>query len=470
MPPPPRPSRYDTQQDTQETERNRQQTERDRVQSENIRNLQNQLTGVESQTVAQGDETSTLQRLRIHIPNPYTHFLLGQRFTGDTPFGYTGASLQTDENLFVDIKKNSVLQAKGFMLLQTQNIWQQYAQQLMELSSPTAVKVVGGQVFLGSISSPVAPAFNGSAGENLTSVTPNNLAPLITALTDTASSWDTVATILGLVYTGVFLTKPSGLDGWIQIIETAGSSLKDIFGMIPDSGPAAPAKDVNIYGESGINVVSPKKILITTKDELKTFAGKDTGITSRMYSTLQAGIGAKCFGGMKASVEAGAYAEVKAGRIVGIASLRGKVEAKGKTIEVGTHVPDLAQVATESIELKAKDKIGLDSQKEVEVKTGTSTKVEAKENVEVKAEKAVHIQVGPYCIEIKPEGIKIGKGSNGTPSDPLVHIKDDKITLSISGMGMQIEDKRVHIGKAGTNMSVADSGNIFIKGKIIKLG
>src|SRR4051812_44462646 len=108
--PPPRPTAYDQQQDEQDRQRDttaqQRDTEarqRDQQQDARISNLQNQLTGVESDVVQQGGQASTLQRFRIHVPNPYTHFLLGQRLTTGTPFGYTGASLQTDGNLFIDI-------------------------------------------------------------------------------------------------------------------------------------------------------------------------------------------------------------------------------------------------------------------------------------------------------------------------------------------------------------------------------
>ena len=56
------------------------------------------------------------------------------------------------------------------------------------------------------------------------------------------------------------------------------------------------------------------------------------------------------------------------------------------------------------------------------------------------------------------------------PSDPMITIDGDTISIHSSGMGMKVEKKRVHIGKAGTNMSVSDSGNIFVKGSVIKLG
>lgn len=460
---PPRPTSYDRQQDQQS-----QQT--DQQQSQQIQNLQNKLAGVENEVVQQGGQASTQQRLRFHIPNPYTHFLLGQRATTNPTFGYSGVSLQTDENFFFDIKKKSVFQSEQFVLMQTRDNWQQVSQNLMELSSPTAVKVVGGQVFLGAIEAPTPPAFNPNNGETPQAVAPNNLQPMMAQVLKSAATWDRVASILGILHSSVFLTKPDpNFNSFVPFLESLAGIAKDAYGQLAGSGPATPAKDVSIYGHGGVNVLTPASLMAVAEGDVKFLSGGDTGITSVMYSTLQAGIGAKCFGGFKASVEAGLYAEVKAASTVGVASLRGKAELKGKDIEIGADKPNLAQVATRKIEMKATQEIHAEAGQSVHVKAGTEAKVETKK-VEVKAEEVVHIQVGAFCIEVKPDGIKIGKGSNGTPSDPIISIDGDTISISSSGMGSKITKNRVFIGKQGTNMTVADSGTVFVKGNVIKLG
>ncbi|MBN1203404.1 MAG: hypothetical protein JXB05_00580 [Myxococcaceae bacterium] len=460
---PPRPTRYDQQQDQQNQQANQQQNEQ-------IQNLQNRLTGVESNVVEQGGQASTLQRLRIHIPTPYTHFLLGQRATSNPAFGYTGVSLQTDENFFFDIKKASVFQSEKFILLQTKDIWQQVAQHLMELSSPTAVKVVGGQVFLGAIPSPTPPKFNPNNGEELKSVDPNNLQPLMEQVLKSAGTWDTVATILGILHSSVFLTTPdSTLNSWLPFLESLYGIGKDAFGMRPDSGAAAPSKDVSIYGHSGVSVLTPANLMFTAEGDVKSFAGGDTGITSKKYSTLQAGIGAKCFGGFKASVEAGLYAEVKAASTVGVASLRGTAELKGKQIEIGADTPNLAQVATQEINLEATKKIHAKAGEEIHLEAGEEALVETKK-AKIKTEESVQIQVGDYCIEVTTKGIKIGKGSNGTPSDPVITVEGDTITLNSSGMGVMVNKSRVHLGKKGDHLTITDTGTVMLKGKTVKLG
>lgn len=460
--PPPRPTPYDRQQDQQ-----------DQQQSEQIQNLQNKLAGVENEVVQQGAQASTLQRLRFHIPNPYTHFLLGQRATSNPTFGYSGVSLQTDEHFFFDIKKKSMFQSEQAITLQTRDNWQQVSQNLMELSSPTAVKVVGGQVFLGAIDAPTAPAFNPNNGEAPQPVAPNNLQPLFDQVTKAATTWDNVATVLGVIHSSVFLTKPDmNLNSFLPFLESLYGIGKDAYGLLPDAGGAASSKDVSIYGQSGVSVMTPANLALTAQGDVKSLAGGDTGITSVKYSTMQAGIGAKCFGGFKASVEAGLYAEVKAASTVGVASLRGKAEVKGKEIEIGAHAPNIAQVATQKIDLLATREIGIDSKKDVHVKSAEKTHVEAKKDIEVEAKDAVKIHVGNYCIEVKPDGIKIGKSSSkgAAPSDPVITVKGSDIILHSGSMDVKVSKSSVQVGNRSTYARVLDSGNVMVKGNLIKLG
>jgi len=463
----PRPSNYDRLQD-----------QWDESQHQDIRNLENRLTGVETDVVEQPDQVSTLQRFRIYVPAPNTHFLLGQRLTGNSPFGYTGASLHAQDNLFVDVGKDTVFQTEGFTLMQSYKRWQQYSKDVMELSTPASLKMVGGRVFIGSLENPMAPSFNPlSDGDGvLEPNTPNPLEALAITRTKSVMNWDRVVTSLGLVHSAVFFTAPDKLlsEATIPAAEGIGGMIKDVVGMFDDPS----TQDVNIYGHGGVNVHSPGKILVSTEDEFKTFAAKDTGITSGLYSTLQAGIGAKCFGGFKASVEAGVYAEMKAASTVGVASLRATVEVKGKKLELGAHVPNIAQVATKAIELKATEDIELHSKQTIHLKSDENThvdtkqdvQVDSKKNVKVKAKEMVQIQVGAYCIEVKTDGIKIGKGSNGTPKDPLITIKGKDIILESSSMSVKVANKSTHMGSRGTYVNVLDSGSIFVKGKVIKLG
>lgn len=457
-----RPTRYDRQQDQQNSQENAQQNAQ-------LSNLQNKLANVQSEIVTQPDQVQTQQRLRIHIPSPYTHFLLGQHSPGTPRFGYSGVSLKTDEHFFFDIKKSSVFQSEKFVLMQTKDIWQQVAQGTMELSSPTSVKVVGGQLFLGGMPSPTPPVFNPDFGTDLAAVTPSELQALIDEVTKATGSWDTIASILGMLHSGLFLSKPDpNLNSWLPFLESIIGLGKDALGMLPD-GKAAPAKDVTIYGHSAVNVLTPASYMVTAQQDVKSLAGGDTGITSRFYSTIQAGVGAKCFGGFKASVEAGLYAEVKAASTVGMASLRGKAEVKGKEIEIGAAMPNLAQVATKEIKLAATDVIHADAGQKIHLESGEEVLVET-QKAKIKTQESVQIQVGDFCIEVTPKGIKIGKGSNGTPSDPLITVEDDTITLSSSGMGMMINKDRVHLGKAGNTLSLADNGTVWLKGKVVKLG
>ncbi len=470
--PHPKPSRYDRQQD-----------QRDQQQSAQIQNLQNKLAGVEAEVVSQGAQATTLQRLRIHVPAPDTHLLLGQRLTGPVPFGYTGASLQTVGNLFIDIKEDTVVQTKGFTLMQSDDLWQQYSKSLMELSSPAAVKVVGGQVFLGALSTVQAPAFKANNGETLAANTANDLASAIHHLKTVGGYWDTGLSVLSLVATGVFFSplNTSDWNSWFKTAETAFSTGKKLWDMgVKAFTTPPPKKDVTIYGQDGVSVMSPDKLSFSTQSSMKLFAQTGISMTSGLSSSMLAVQGVKCFGGIKASLEGGTYADVKAGVELGVACFRGKLKIKGKSIEIGTDSRKWTQLATESLHMIATDELRIGQlKKDGNDKVVTKTlKLAAKETIlvdsgdtlEAKAKKVAKIHVGDYAIEIKPEGIKIGKGGNGAPSDPLIHIEGETITLNSSGMGVKITKSRVHLGKAGNNFTIADSGTVMLKGKVIKLG
>lgn len=475
----PKPTPYDKKQD-----------KKDQAQDKQISNLQNKLTGVESEVVQQGAVASTLQRLRIHIPTPYTHFLLGQRFTKDPPFGYTGASLQTDGNLFIDIKKNTVVQTHGFTVLQTSQGWQQYADSIMELSSTKAVKVVGGQVFLGAISGVQAPdGKRANNGEDLTTNPVNDLTPAIKHLSSVSSSYDIGLSTLSLIATGVFFSPLDMADvhNKIKFAETmwsTGKKIYDLYGKL--TAGDAPKFDVNIYGETGVSVMSPKNVMLTAEKSIKLFANWGVTIGSSASSTMMAVQGVKCFGGLKASLEGGTYADVKAGMELGVSCLRGKLKLKGKTIDVGADKPKWTQLATEKLTLTATKKVLIDS-KEIEIgalarngKTIVNHKIsmtakekihlDSKDAFEVKAKKVVQIQVGSYAIEIKTDAIKIGKGSDGKPQDPMITIKGQTITLDSSGMGVEINKSTVKMGKGGNMVRVNGSGDISVKAKKVLLG
>jgi hypothetical protein len=494
MPNPPGPTAYDEQQDEQDRQRDtdsRQRDtdsrQRDQQQDSKISNLQNRLTGVESDVVQQGGQAATLQRFRIHVPNPYTHFLLGQRLTTGTPFGYTGASLQTDGNLFIDIKQNTVVQTAGFTTLQTNAGWQQYAASLMEVSSPTAVKVVGGQVFLGAtdtVQGPITDRPNN--GETLSANTANDLTEAISHLTNVATTYDIGLSTLSLVATGLFFTPLDMADfhNKVKTLETAASTAYKLYKLGEKiykvaSGPK-PKKDVSIYGKQGVNIMSPENVMLTAEKSIKAFSHEGVTIGSMLSSSMTGVQGVKCLGGLKASLEGGAYTDVKAGAELGVSCLRGKLKLKGKEIEVGSDTPKWKQLATDKLTLLANDKLlvgrkikdGADKIVSETLKLGAKKKIEieSQENYELKAAKNVKIHVGNYAIDITKDHIKIGKGGNGSPSDPLITVKGDKITLDSSGMAVKVNKKTITMGKGNNLVSVSTSGELKVKGKKVKLG
>ena len=76
--------------------------------------------------------------------------------------------------------------------------------------------------------------------------------------------------------------------------------------------------------------------------------------------------GVKCFGGLKASLEGGTYADVKAGMELGVSCLRGKLKLKGKTIEVGSRQAQVDAARHGEAHADGDQKVLIDS-KEIEI-------------------------------------------------------------------------------------------------------
>ena len=138
-------------------------------------------------------------------------------------------------------------------MLQTSQGWQQYANSIMELSSTKAVKVVGGQVFLGAIvRGPGPDGKRANNGEELTTNPVNDLTPAIEHLSSVSSGYDIGLSTLSLIATGVFFSPLDMADvhNKIKFAETSGPRARSSMTCTASSPRRTqPKKDVNIYGE-----------------------------------------------------------------------------------------------------------------------------------------------------------------------------------------------------------------------------
>jgi hypothetical protein len=92
------------------------------------------------------DGADTKQRFEISVPFPKARINLGQPETkdGDPSFGYTGLSLQSDWDFYVDVNKDTFHQGTN-VLHQAGGVWRQYADGPMWISTLAAQSVTSGE-------------------------------------------------------------------------------------------------------------------------------------------------------------------------------------------------------------------------------------------------------------------------------------------------------------------------------------
>ena len=85
----------------------------------------------------------TKSRYSLYVPKPLARINLGdwQRRDLQSPkFGYSGVSIQTDSNLFVDVTKGTHIQAKGGYVVQTTD-WLQTSKNAMYIATSDSATV-----------------------------------------------------------------------------------------------------------------------------------------------------------------------------------------------------------------------------------------------------------------------------------------------------------------------------------------
>lgn len=412
-----------------------------------IQNLHEEPCGVETCVVPAAQPSATQQRLRIHIPDPRTTLLLGQHLTSNEGPGQSGVLLKTVGDLLADIRQDIVMQSQGFMLLQSKD---------------------------------------GCA---------NPLDKYVKNLKCSYDLWSKVAAGMNVVLAAAGLSVPKRLSpkdihDWIKIFATAVGVKNTIQGAF---GSGEGRMRVDLYGQDGVSIMSPKGIKLVSMDTTDIFAGSEVGVTSGNGITLQAVRAVQCLAAVMASLESVLYAEVKAGAQVGIASVKGSVCVKGRKVEIGDTNPPfslVAQAATRSVELNAKNDVSLFSQEAVDIKSGKQgVQVESQGAVCISAgvmnntgpskkgggesastNPAIRLEVGSYRVEVKSDEVSISRVGGGTQSAPQVAVKGEEIFVHVNGTGLKIKNDRVHLGNKARHMSLLPSGDVWLKGKRVNLG
>lgn len=420
----------------------------DKSKQQIIQNLHEEPCGVETCAVPAVQPSATQQRLRIHIPDPRTTLLLGQRLTSNAGPGQSGVLLKTVGDLLADIRQDIVMQSQGFMLLQSKD---------------------------------------GCA---------NPLDKYVKDLKCSYDLWSKVAAGMNVVLTAAGLSVPQGsslrrdIHDWIRFCAAVVGVEKTIWDAF---GSSEGRRRVELYGQDGVNIMSPKGIRLVSMDMVDIFTGSGVGVTSGRSITLQSVEGVRCLAAVMASLESVLYAEVKAGAQVGIASMKGSVCVKGKRVEIGDHNPPFslaAQAATRSVELNAKNDVSLFSQEAVDIRSGRQgVQVDSQGAVcisagvmndsgrskkggkkRASANPAIRLEVGSYRLEVKSDEVSISRVGGGTQSAPQVAVKGEEIFVHVNGTGLKIKNDRVHLGNKARHMSLLPSGDVWLKGKRVNLG
>ncbi len=480
--------------------------------------------------------------LRIHVPTPRTHLLLGRewyepdqsaaRTRGPLGFGYPGISAATDENLFLDIGKHSLLQSKGGMFLQTQEAFLQASQKQMSLCTPAGMYLTGGDLFLGGGDLFDAPKMLKTLGK---AIDPQLLAvPTLNEFRECGdSAWNLYFKYfipgLSLLKTPLMMTSPSDIEGSLKFLVSLGQFLWKVGEQFV---PPSEKPSVEIFGARGILQLSPESISLVSHDRIGLNGISGISLNALRGISAQSLEGVSLFGGAKAALESALWADVKAGATVGVSSLKGAVKVRGKKLSFGG-LKNKVQTATEEVQIHAPEGKGIIEQlakEEVTLKVGpiaeklsgpihtdvkdpndtksdeellknfkkdsrnssardllgpapsasipspsASIELKAKdESISVKAAKKVTINVGKFSVVIGTDELTIGFNAHQKKrgASPVLRITEEEIILNTDSNGAQFcLDSNGLVAWGGKHSSLElVKGGAYINGKTIKLG
>lgn len=417
------------------------------------------------------DKFGANQRLRFLVPTPATTLVLGQRWADDPPFGFSGASLRTVANLFIDIKEQTLFQGHRAVTFQTSESWTQYSTGQTTVYAKANVDVTSAAAVLIA----AVPAKDEEVGADMQDETGDTTVPAVSSYSairdamldithDGIKTWDGLADdvkaakddlghefaateIKDLVANAATITKSmkSGSD------DHSGATHAGIG--LASTDPIAMYTAANIVGFGTQGVV----FVAGTSD-----AAKDFSVIASQDVDLRAGVHAELFGKTSAALEGGSQADVTSKGPVSLSSRTKEAIVLGKDIHIGSTAADEVLGG-----FTRRDPSKQKPTKNVTVRSATQTKIDSDDNVEVVAKKKVTITVGSYKVVIEEANMKIGK----IDGQITVEIKDDEIAIS-AGPTQSVKINKsngVKITSGGTSI-VANSSGATISGSAVKLG
>lgn len=451
-------------------------------------------------------DKGTDQRFNIYVPSPEVVFQLGRALGSSDPgnalrepFGFDGISIAAANNLYLSVGSKpkgsnkvgsgqAFVDIQGAAIFQTRNLWQQWAGHHMVLATTRSlsgfanerVMLYAGEDIAGE---PIDQEDHGTLEHNeLSDEAFNTFTQNLLTLD---STFQNVVLALNAIkaLAGGFLALPTSWDGWISKIATWGMGAyewpKKIDGAFHPPSEDKHA-DVVIFGEEGVNLITNDEVALIAKKEVKVLGNLGIAMTTALACGIEAGVEAKIFGGFGASLGAGGYTEVTAGRKLELAALMGPVEMKGKTISIGNELEEphlnafqkiaskakIPQLKTTKVEVGALEEIKLESKKEVKIAAeGKSATGQEEGEIDLGAKKKISMKVGEFEVTITDDEVSIiHAGSSGRST--IVMTKDNKVAISGELSFSADASNEITVKKGSTSVS---AGAFSIKGSNVKV-
>lgn len=411
------------------------------------------------------------QRLRFVVPAPATTLLLGERWKDDAPFGYSGVSIRTAENFFVDVQQTTLFQGHQAITFQTDASWTQYS------TGPT-VLYARAELDVTSAESVVIAAVDASSRSNPVGA---DMQPLDGASVPAVASYDDVRDALVDAH-------KQALDGWSGLADTVKTAKDDVGAAFQASAVKSLTDNASAVaasmksdaaastgaGHAGIGLVSNDPIGLYGSSTVLGYgaggvhlvagnadAAKDLTAHASGNAAVRAAGKAELVGVAGVAVE-GATAELTAKGAASVGSRTGDASVLGKDVFVGAKSAGDRLSAFE----------GRDAGKQkptdnVTVEATKTAKVDSDDKVEVLAANKVTITVGSYKVVIEGSGMTIGNVNGQT----TVVIKDDNVEIKAGPTNSVKIDKSAGVTvKSGANKLVVGPSGVAASGSIVKLG
>lgn len=435
----------------------------------------------------------TTQRLRIVVPVPATHLLLGQRLpsgtlmpqqTGegerpmldvnDPGFGYPGFTLSTEAGGFVDVKERSVWQGHDTVTFQ----------------SAKSVDVIAARAVC--ISSVPQDAFPADLPRGMFVDTTR----FATARTDQLRRY-TIEYNAGMEARAVLGTLRAVLSAkWhtlpFKLLALAGAGSSAVMSAI-GIAKAAPAE---MEPPPGVQVTSSDPIFLASGAGQNFYAaggfsfvgGVPVGkgkipipagftVSVPMGVALMGGTTADMFGAFTASVHAGLIADIAAIKDTGVFARTGEASVVGGTVKLGSKVPgkEILKFKANPLFQRPTTKVTISALKAVEVDPILEFKVNSplghfksdvlKMTVDAKLAIRLNAAKGVFSLEMTPYGIKLAQKGG------LHEINLDHIGTRMKAGPFMVKANAASLTVGGPSAKATFTPvGVKIDGPIIKLG